>query len=53
MSPLVKHLIAATLILSLSACATVSCPPGMHPGPYGRHCHPDRGPPLPPPPPGQ
>jgi hypothetical protein len=35
-------------VLSLAACETVSCPPGMHPGPYGHHCHPDRGPPPPP-----
>jgi hypothetical protein len=52
MNSLLKPLIAAALVLSLGACATISCPPGMLPGPYGHHCFPDRGPP-PPPPPGQ
>jgi hypothetical protein len=35
--------------VTLSTCAPYPCPPGWHPGPWGRRCFPD-GPPYPPPP---
>ena len=47
MTMILRPLLAAALILSLTACETISCPPGMHPGKYGHHCYPDRGPPPP------